>query len=278
MATNNVTNDGTRTPHGIYVAQGASTPNYVVLGAGQVPIGTTAGDPSGATLSSGTNVTVTNSSGAITIGSYTMPASASGPASGIAPYFAPLNLPGAFNNVSTDSQTAGVASFFSNDLIFIPFTISDASPIESLNILVLASAAASSVIMGVYNTNPSTTLGPPSSVYNLPFGAPVISGSVATTTSNAIASATVTATSLTPGKLYWAAFQASTGTTLSYYVGQLNIGSPNFSAFSVGVGAVASVLYKSNSFGAGLPTIASSASGFTVTPTAYLPVIYANYL
>ena len=67
MTTNNSTNEGTKTAHGLFVAQGTNTPNYLVLSAGQVAIGTTSSDPTGATLSNGTNITVTSATGSITI-------------------------------------------------------------------------------------------------------------------------------------------------------------------------------------------------------------------
>ncbi len=55
------------TAHGILVAEGASAATPIVLTAGQVLIGTTASDPSGATLSNGTNISITSASGSITI-------------------------------------------------------------------------------------------------------------------------------------------------------------------------------------------------------------------
>lgn len=67
MATNNVTNEGTKTAHGIYVAQGTNTPNYLTLTNGQLLIGNTGNDPSQATLTAGTNVTITNGAGTITV-------------------------------------------------------------------------------------------------------------------------------------------------------------------------------------------------------------------
>ena len=55
------------TAHGVLVAEGASAATPIVLGAGQVLIGTTASDPSAATLSNGTNISITSASGSITI-------------------------------------------------------------------------------------------------------------------------------------------------------------------------------------------------------------------
>ena len=55
------------TAHGVLIAEGASAFTPIVLGAGQVLIGTTASDPSAASLSAGTGVSISSTSGAITI-------------------------------------------------------------------------------------------------------------------------------------------------------------------------------------------------------------------
>lgn len=56
------------TAHGILIGEGASPVTPIVLGAGQILIGTTASDPVAAAINSGTNILVQNSSGSITIG------------------------------------------------------------------------------------------------------------------------------------------------------------------------------------------------------------------
>jgi hypothetical protein len=65
------TNGGTGvsdpTAHGIMVAEGSSPMTPIVLGAGQVLIGTTSGDPVAAAIGSGTGILVGNASGAITV-------------------------------------------------------------------------------------------------------------------------------------------------------------------------------------------------------------------
>jgi len=55
------------TAHGVLVAEGASAATPIVLGAGQILIGTTASDPSAATLTAGANINITSATGAITI-------------------------------------------------------------------------------------------------------------------------------------------------------------------------------------------------------------------
>lgn len=82
MATNNSINANAVTPfsptyggtgvsnptvHGLVLAQGSSGMTSLVLGAGQLAIGTTAGDPSAATLTAGTGISISSVSGAITI-------------------------------------------------------------------------------------------------------------------------------------------------------------------------------------------------------------------
>jgi hypothetical protein len=80
MATNNVVNApfplsatqgglgvASPTAHGILIGEGASSVTSLVLGAGQLPIGTTAGDPSAAALTAGTNISISSVSGSITI-------------------------------------------------------------------------------------------------------------------------------------------------------------------------------------------------------------------
>lgn len=57
------------TAHGIMVSEGSGNVNPIVLTAGQLLIGTTSGDPSAATLTQGTGITITSASGAITISS-----------------------------------------------------------------------------------------------------------------------------------------------------------------------------------------------------------------
>lgn len=102
MATNNVVNApfplsatqgglgvASPTAHGILVAEGASAATPIVLGAGQVLIGTTASDPSAATLTAGTNINITSATGSITIA-----------ASGVGSF--------AWNDVSGTSQAAAV--------------------------------------------------------------------------------------------------------------------------------------------------------------------------
>jgi hypothetical protein len=55
------------TAHGVLIAEGASAFTSIVLGAGQILIGTTASDPVAAAIGSGSGILVGNSSGAITV-------------------------------------------------------------------------------------------------------------------------------------------------------------------------------------------------------------------
>lgn len=57
------------TAHGILVAEGASAFNPIVLTNGQLLVGSTGADPSAATLTAGTGISITNGAGSITIAS-----------------------------------------------------------------------------------------------------------------------------------------------------------------------------------------------------------------
>jgi hypothetical protein len=70
MTTNNVSNNIPNqnvAAHSILLSEGSSSSTGLLLTAGQVAIGTTSGDPAGATLSNGTNISITSASGSITI-------------------------------------------------------------------------------------------------------------------------------------------------------------------------------------------------------------------
>ena len=56
------------TAHGVLIGEGATQLSSIVLGAGQILIGTTSGDPVASAINSGQNILVGNSSGSITIG------------------------------------------------------------------------------------------------------------------------------------------------------------------------------------------------------------------
>lgn len=65
--TNGGTGVSNPTAHGVLIAEGASAMTPIVLGAGQVLIGTTASDPVAGAIGSGSGILVGNSSGAITV-------------------------------------------------------------------------------------------------------------------------------------------------------------------------------------------------------------------
>lgn len=100
MATNNIVNapfplsptqGGTGlaslTAHAILLGEGSSNVTPLLLGAGQLPIGTTSGDPSAAQLTAGANISITSATGSITIAGFGL---------------------GSFLNVSGTTQTAAV--------------------------------------------------------------------------------------------------------------------------------------------------------------------------
>lgn len=91
MTTNNTINNASPNiaAHSLMLSQAASNQTGLLLGAGQIPIGTTSSDPSAATLINGTNISITSASGSITIN-----------ATGAASF--------AWNNVAAGSQALAV--------------------------------------------------------------------------------------------------------------------------------------------------------------------------
>lgn len=69
MATNNSTNDGTRTLHGIFIGQDSAAPVFTVLTDGQLLIGSTGSDPVATSITSGPGITVTPGAGTLMISS-----------------------------------------------------------------------------------------------------------------------------------------------------------------------------------------------------------------
>lgn len=117
MATNNAINAplplavsqggtglATLTAHGVLVGEGTSNVTPIVLGAGQVLIGTTSGDPSATTLTGGTNISITSSSGSITI-------SDTGPASFV------------YQTVTTSATAAVNHGYFTNSASLVTMTL-----------------------------------------------------------------------------------------------------------------------------------------------------------
>jgi hypothetical protein len=71
MTTNNVLNNASPNiaAHSIVLSEAGSSQVGLLLGAGQIPIGTTASDPAAATLTAGTGINISSVTGAITISS-----------------------------------------------------------------------------------------------------------------------------------------------------------------------------------------------------------------
>jgi hypothetical protein len=115
MTTNNSINNASPNiaAHSIVLSQAANNQTGVLLGAGQIPIGTTASDPSAATLTAGTGISINSASGAVTI-------SSTGVGSMV------------WNDVSGTSQTAVVNNGYiisnaSQTTVNIPATVAEGS-------------------------------------------------------------------------------------------------------------------------------------------------------
>lgn len=104
MATNNSTNDGTRTLHGIFIGQDSAAPVFTVLTDGQLLIGSTGNDPVGALLTGGAGIVVTPGAGTLTI---------SGAAGGFT-----------WNDITGTAQTlASGNGYASNNASLVTFTL-----------------------------------------------------------------------------------------------------------------------------------------------------------
>ncbi len=99
------------TAHGILIGEGSSPVASLVLGAGELPIGTTSGDAASAALIAGAGIGISSVSGSITI-------SATGPGSF------------AWNNVASSTQTLAVNSGYitNNGGSLVTYTLPTISP------------------------------------------------------------------------------------------------------------------------------------------------------
>lgn len=173
-------------------------------------------------------------------------------------------IPGMFANAQSTTQTQSMASQLNTNVLFVPFYVSRSYTVTGGKFLTTVGVAASTVTMGIYAATVGGTFN------NFPTGAALTAGSVATTAS-ATYSAVTLSTTLTPNVLYWAAMQASTATTLSLGVVQLNISNPNIITQIAATGTwTANVLSYANSYSAGtLPTITQSS--LVISARNYLP-------
>jgi hypothetical protein len=126
------------TAHGILVGEGASAVNPITLTNGQILIGSTGSDPSAATLTQGTGITITNGAGTITIAN-SEPAGTTWSVKTTATTLAAFN--GYFNNASTGSVT-----------FTLPATaaLGDTYQVANINAasFVIAEASGQSIILG----------------------------------------------------------------------------------------------------------------------------------
>lgn len=174
-------------------------------------------------------------------------------------------IPGMFSGSLSNSQTQSLATLFANNVIFVPFYISQSWTTTSINICVTASAAASTCTAGFYASSTSGTFN------NMPTGAPLAAASANTTT--ATVQSIIVSASLVKNTLYWAALQLSTATTLSIQIGQLNIDHANIiSQVAASALWTANILTYANVYSAGsLPTLTQSS--IAITASNYLPIL-----
>ena len=93
------------TAHGILISEGSANFNPIVLTAGQILIGTTALDPAAATLTPGSNISITSASGSITIAATGVITSVAGTLNQI-----DVNTVGGTSTISIDANYVGQTS------------------------------------------------------------------------------------------------------------------------------------------------------------------------
>lgn len=172
------------------------------------------------------------------------------------------SLPGTFSETQSDTQTQSPGQFNTRFWI-VPFYVGIPWTATKIQTIVKTGVAASTITMAIYASV---------SISGEPTGAPLTQGSVATTTSNTLVTATIS-TSLSAYTLYWAAIQASTATTLALSLGLINVGAPNVltQVGSLGIWLMNSFSYT-NTYSAGaLPTInPANAVGNSIN---YMPIM-----
>jgi hypothetical protein len=176
-------------------------------------------------------------------------------------------IPGMFSGIQSDSQTQSLSSTFASNVIFVPFYISQSWSLTQLRFLVITGAAASTCTGGIYAASISGTFN------NFPTGAPLTTGSATTAVSATNVIITLSTITLLPNTLYWAAFQSSTGTTLSIAIGQLNIDHANIiSQVAASSLWTANILTYTHVYSVGsLPTLTQSS--IAITASNYLPIL-----
>lgn len=180
-------------------------------------------------------------------------------------YFS-CQLPGMFNDTQSDSIAQSLAISLNVNVLLVPFYLSTNWTTASLSIVVKTGLAASTATLGFYAATPADG----GAYANWPTGAPLAVGSIATATSNAIATASV-ATTLSANTLYFAAIQLSSSTTLTIAVGKYNFASTVVTANS-GSAITPNFLTYANSYSAGsLPTLTQSS--LAMDGNLYGPII-----
>lgn len=180
---------------------------------------------------------------------------------------ATLGIPGMYSATESNSQTQSKASLFNTSVIFIPFYLSQSWAVGAMRFMVVTGAGSSTVTCGIYASSTSGTFN------NYPTGSALTVGSVATTSSNSYPNCTLSAATLSANTLYWGAFQASTATTLSLSVTQLNIDHSNIiSQVAASSSWTTNILTYTNTYSVGtLPTLTQSS--IAITASNYLPTM-----
>lgn len=227
---------------------------------GQLIIGSTGAFPVAATITAGTNITVTNGAGSITIAASggTTPPSVLGPPF---PFATICTLPGMFGSTVSDNITQSIN--YNQALFLMPFFLNTALTTSNIGTLVKVVLAASTATLGIYASNASMQ----------PNGAAL--GAVSVDTSSLSNTQSALAVSLSANTLYWAALQLSSNATLAVATPILNV-FPGAPGGSFGLTSYNPANYSyAHTYAAGsLPSI--TPGSLTAGGVLYGPLIYVN--
>lgn len=173
----------------------------------------------------------------------------------------PCALPGVLSSLNSDNITQAVDMH--TQVILMPFCLDTNWTGSFLATYVVTGLAASTVTMGIYGI----TYAYP----DLPSGAPLVVGDVATTVQGIVDFAI--SLKLNQNTLYWAAIQASSSVTQAFQVIQTNLCSSGPTLITAGIGLTPALYTYVNSYSAGtLPTI--NPASLTTVSGLFTPVIY----
>lgn len=153
-------------------------------------------------------------------------------------------IPGAFSSTFSTNQLQTIN--MNTAIYFVPFYVQANYTTNTIGCYVVAGLAASTITLGIYQAVNNSS--------GFPNGAALGAVSMASTAQGAVSGALSIA--LQKNKLYYAAIQVSSNTTLSVQMALKNLHPASPNTITVGTGYVPSVIFYTNAYSAGtLPSV-----------------------